>query len=156
MSPDSAGKVSAIPSGYHTFTPYLYIDGADQAIQFYGKAFHAKEVFRMHDDKGRVAHAEIQIGDSRLMLSDEHQEIGAYGPRHYGGTTVGLLLYVEDVDALHAQAVAAGAKEVRKPTDQPYGDRMSCVVDPFGHNWYLATHIEDVSAEEIKRRMQRK
>ncbi len=149
-------EVSAVPDGYHTFTAYLYIDGADRAIRFYEKAFNAKELVRMHDEKGRVSHAEIQIGDSRLMLSDEHAEIGAYGPGHYGGTTVGLMLYVEDVDTLHAQAVSAGANEERKPTDQPYGDRMSGVIDPFGHHWYLSTHIEDVTPEEMKRRMGQK
>lgn len=155
MSSDSAKKVRAVPEGYHTFTPYLYVDGADNAIRFYEKAFNAKEMFHMHDEKGRVSHAEIQIGDSRLMLSDEHPEMDAYGPHHYGGTTVGLLLYVEDIDTVHAQAVAAGAKEVRPPADQPYGDRLSGVVDPFGHYWYLSTHIEDVTPEEIERRMRR-
>ena len=156
MNPTPAQKVSPIPVGYHTCTPYLYIAGADEALRFYEKAFNAKEVMRLNDEKGRIGHAEIKIGDSYIMLSEEHPEIGAYGPLHYGGTTIGILLYVEDVDAMHAQALAAGAKEERKPTDQFYGDRSSGVTDPFGHKWYLATHIEDVSEEEMKRRMARK
>jgi PhnB protein len=146
-------KVSFIPEGYHTCTPYLHVSGADAAIAFYQKAFGAKEVLRMKDDKGRIAHAEIRIGDSFVMLADEHPETGVFSPKHFGGTTFGMLLYFEDVDSVHAQALAAGAIEERKPADQFYGDRTSGIVDPFGHKWHLATHIEDVSAEEMKKRM---
>jgi PhnB protein len=147
------GKVNPIPDGYHTLTPYLYMQKADEAIRFYEKAFNAKELFRMEGENGKIAHAEMQIGNSRIMLSEENPKIGAFGPLHYGGSAAGFLLYVEDMDAVHAQALAAGAKEERKPTDQFYGDRSSTVVDPFGHKWYLSTHIEDVSPEEMDRRM---
>lgn len=153
MSTKVMNKVSPIPVGYHAVTPYLIVKGADEAIRFYKKAFNAKENMRFLDGKGRVMHAEIQIGDSQVMLADEHAEMDAYGPQHYGGSPVGLHLYVEDVDKVHAQALAAGAKEKRPVADQPYGDRAGGVLDPFGHNWYLSTHIEDVSMEEMKRRM---
>ena len=153
MTVGQNGKVNPIPNGYHTLTPYLYIAKADEAIRFYQKAFNAKELFRMEDDKGKISHAEMQIGDSRIMLSEESPKMEAYGPLHYGGSSVGFLLYVEDMDTMHAQAVAAGAKEERKPTDQFYGDRSSTIVDPFGHKWYLSTHIEEVSPEEMDRRM---
>ena len=153
MTAGQNGKVNPIPDGYHTLTPYLYIAKADEAISFYQKAFNAKELFRMEDDKGKISHAEMQIGDSRIMLSEESPKMGAYGPLHYGGGSAGFVLYVEDMDTMHAQAVAAGAKEERKPTDQFYGDRSSTIVDPFGHKWYLSTHIEDVSPEEMDRRM---
>ena len=153
MTASKNGKVNPIPDGYHTLTPYLYMQKADEAIRFYEKAFNAKEVFRMEGENGKIAHAEIQIGNSRIMLSEENPKIGVYGPLHYGGSAAGFLLYVEDMDAMHAQALAAGAKEERKPTDQFYGDRSSTVVDPFGHKWYLSTHIEDVSPEEMDRRM---
>lgn len=153
MSSIPTQKVHYIPEGYHTCTPYLHVNGADGAIAFYQKAFDAKEILRMKDDKGRISHAEIKIGNSHVMLADEYPEIGAFGPRHLGGTTFGLLVYVEDVDSVHARALAAGATEERKPADQFYGDRTSGIVDPFGHKWHLATHIEDVTPEEMKKRM---
>jgi PhnB protein len=146
-------KVNPIPDGYYTLTPYLYMAKAQEAILFYQKAFNAKELFRMEDESGRISHAEMQIGNSRFMLAEENPKIGVFGPLHYGGSACGFLLYVDDVDAMHAQALGAGAKEERKPADQFYGDRSSSVVDPFGHKWHLATHIEDVSPEEMDRRM---
>lgn len=147
--------VKAIPDGYHTLTPYLMIRGAKEAIAFYERAFNAKEVFRMTAPDGRIGHAEIQIGDSRIMMADESADFQAFSPLHYGGTPVSLLLYVENVDALHAQAVSAGATEKRAPADQPYGDRMSGVTDPYGHNWYLATRIKDMTNEELQQTMQK-
>jgi PhnB protein len=142
-------SVKAIPDGYHTLTPYLYVRGGNAAIAFYEQAFGAKEIFRMPGPDGRIGHAEIQIGDSRIMLSDESEKMQAFSPQHLHGTTVGLVLYVEDCDSLYHQAIAAGAKSLRPPTDEPYGDRMSGIEDPFGHKWYIATHVKDVSPEEL-------
>ena len=145
--------VKPIPDGYHTVTPYLIIKGAAAAIEFYKKVFGAKELFRMPGPGGKVGHAELQIGDSRIMLADEHPEMGAKSPASFGGSPVGLMLYVEDVDARFNRAVAAGAT-VKKPlADQFYGDRSGTVSDPFGHQWTIATHKEDLSPEEIDRRM---
>lgn len=145
--------VKPIPDSYHTITPYLVIQGAAQAIAFYKEAFGATELMRIDGPGGTVMHAEIKIGDSPIMLCDEWPDMGYRGPQAYGGTAVGLSLYVADVDAVFNRAVAAGAK-VRKPLqNQFYGDRSGTVVDPFGHMWTVATHIEDVSTEEMKRRM---
>lgn len=146
--------VNPIPDRYHTVTPYLIAPGASEAIEFYKKAFNATELFRMAGPDGKVGHAEILIGNSPVMLADECPERGVRGPGSYGGCAVSLLLYVEDVDTLFAQAVAAGARVVRPVADQFYGDRMGCVEDPFGHTWHIATHVEDVSPEEMKRRAQ--
>ena len=143
-----------IPDGYHTLTPYLFIRGAAQAIEFYKKAFGAVELFRMPGPDGRIGHAEIKIGDSPIMLADEHPEMGARGPQSVGGCPMLLHLYVPNVDALFAQAVAAGATVKRPLENQFYGDRSGGLEDPFGFTWHLATHIEDVSPEEIKRRME--
>jgi PhnB protein len=151
-----ASKVKPIPEGYHTVTPYLSIKGASDAIAFYKKAFGAEELVRMPMPDGRVGHAELQIGDSRLMLADEMPEMGdasTKSPRTLGGSTTGICLYVPDVDSLYKRAVDAGAKAKRPLTDQFYGDRSAVVEDPFGHIWTLATHIEDVSPEEMKKRM---
>lgn len=137
-------KVKPIPEGYHAITPYLIVNDAAAALDFYKRAFGATELFRMNQPDGRIGHAEIRIGDSHIMLADEHSEIGARSPQHYGGTPVSILLYVEDVDAIFAQALAAGAKIDRPLEDQPYGDRNGGVVDPFGHRWFVATHIRDV------------
>jgi PhnB protein len=145
--------VKSVPDGYHTVTPYLIIDGAAQAIEFYKRAFGAAETVRMPDPKGRIAHAEIKIGDSMIMLADEHPEMGHRGPRTLGGTSVSILLYVPDVDTVFDRAIKAGAKSQRPVADQFYGDRMGTLEDPFGHVWTIGTHIEDVSAEEMKRRM---
>jgi PhnB protein len=145
--------VKSVPDGYHTITPYLIINGAAQAIEFYKRAFGAAETVRMPDPKGRIAHAEIKIGDSMIMLADEHHEMGYRGPRTLGGTSVSILLYVPDVDSVFDRAIKAGAKSQRPVADQFYGDRMGTLEDPFGHVWTIGTHIEDVSAEEMKRRM---
>jgi PhnB protein len=140
-----------IPDGYHTVTPYLIIQGAARAIKFYEEAFDAAELFRMADPSGKVGHAEISIGDSRIMLADEYPEMGFRSPQSLGGSPVGIHLYVEDVDALAGQAVAAGATVLRAVQDQFYGDRSGTLVDPFGHVWTIATHKKDVSPEEIEK-----
>ncbi len=150
--------VKAIPDGYHSVTPYLIIKGAAAALDFYKKAFGAKELFRFPMPDGRIGHAEMKIGDSPIMLADEpqdavHQQLGHKAPKSLGGTTVGVMLYVDDVDAVAKQAVAAGAKEVRPVTNQFYGDRSGTFLDPFGHIWTIATHKEDVSSEEMQRRL---
>jgi PhnB protein len=140
-----------IPDGYHTATPYLIVQDAARAIEFYKRAFGATELLRLgHGDS--VVHAEIKIGDSPIMLADEVPEMGFRGPDSIGGTPVSLMLYVEDVDARFAQAVAAGAKVSRPVADQFYGDRAGTLTDPFGHVWTIATHTEDVPHEEINRR----
>lgn len=141
-----------IPDGYHSVTPYLIVKDAARAIAFYEQAFGAKELFRMAEPDGRVGHAELQIGDSRVMLADEHPEIQARGPQSSGGSPVTIHLYVEDVDATVARAVAAGAQLTRPVADQFYGDRNGGLTDPFGHTWWVATHTEDVSEEEMERR----
>jgi len=144
--------VKPIPEGYHTLTPYIIVDGAARAIDFYKRAFGATETMRMPAPNGRIGHAEVRIGDSAIMLADEHPEMGAQGPRHYKGSPVSLLLYVTDVDATVKRAVEAGAKIKRPVADQFYGDRTGGLEDPFGHQWWIATHIEDVSPEEMAQR----
>jgi PhnB protein len=141
-----------IPDGYHAITPYLIVAGGAEALEFYGRAFGAIERERMQDPSGKIRHAEISIGDSRVMLADEHPEIGALGPGTIGGSPVSLHLYVEDVDAVVGQAVAAGAKLTRPVADQFYGDRVGGITDPFGHRWFIATHKEDLTSAEIHRR----
>jgi PhnB protein len=145
-------NVKPIPDGYPQLTPYLCIDGAAQAIDFYGKVFGAKERMRMPAPGGKVGHAELQIGDSVVMLSDEYPEMDVRGPKSIGGTPTTLSLYVDDVDAVVARAVAQGAKLLRPVKDEFYGDRSGQIEDPFGHRWSIATHIEDVSPEEMQRR----
>ncbi len=145
-------KVKPIPDGYHSVTPYLIVKAGMAAIEFYKKAFGAKELFRIPGPDGKVGHAEIGIGDSVVMLADEHPEMGAKSPQTIGGTPVSILLYVEDVDAVVRQAVTAGAKIQRPVEDKFYGDRMGTLDDPFGHIWHVATHIENVSPEEMKKR----
>jgi PhnB protein len=145
-------RVKPIPEGYHTATPYLIVRNAARAIEFYKKAFGATELMRMADPSGRIGHAEIRIGDSPIMLADEVPEMGFRSPESLGGSPVSILLYVEDVDAVFSQAVAAGAKVQRPVADQFYGDRTGGVTDPFGHIWYIATHKEDVSPEEMRKR----
>jgi PhnB protein len=142
----------AIPEGYTTATPYLIIKGATEAIEFYKRAFGATEMLRMADPQGRVGHAEIKIGDSVIMLADEHPAMGYRSPRALGGSSVSILLYLEDVDTVFARAVKAGAKALRPVTNQFYGDRSGTLEDPFGHLWTIATHVEDVPPEEMKRR----
>ena len=141
-----------IPDGYRTATPYLIIKGAAEAIEFYKRAFGATELLRMADAQGRVGHAEIKIGDSVIMLADEHPAMGYRGPRSLGGSSVSILLYLADVDGVFERAVRAGAKAQRPVADQFYGDRSVQLEDPFGHHWGFATHIEDVPPEELKQR----
>lgn len=144
--------VKPIPEGYHSVTPYLIIKGASRAIDFYKKAFGATEVMRFPGPNNTVAHAEIKIGDSHVMLADEGQ--GNYrGPEALGGSPVSLMVYVEDVDKVFDRAVSNGAKATRPVADQFYGDRVGTLVDPFGHIWSLGTHVEDVSMEEMQKRM---
>ena len=145
-------KVSPIPAGYHSVTPYLSIRGAAQAIDFYKKALGAKEIMRMPGPDGKVGHAELQIGDSRVMLADEYEAIGFLSPQARGGTTVTLHVYVKDCDAMMTRATAAGAKVTRPAQDQFYGDRTGSIEDPFGHVWHFATHKENLSMSELKRR----
>lgn len=145
-------QVKPIPEGYHTVTPYLIVEGAANAIEFYKKAFGATELFRMAMPTGKVAHAEIRIGDSAIMLSDEFPDMGACGPHTVGGSPVNLYLYVENVDGVVQQAIAAGAKLTRPVDDKFYGDRSGAVTDPFGHTWFVATHKEDVPSEELRKR----
>ncbi len=146
-------SVKAIPDGYHSVTPYLIVRGGAAALAFYAEAFGAKERMRLDMPGGKIGHAEIDIGDSCVMLADEHPEMGAVSPKTIGGTAVGMCLYVEDCDAVFARAVATGATVERPLADQFYGDRSGTVVDPFGHKWTIATHKEDLTPEEIATRM---
>ena len=146
-------NVKPIPEGFHSLTPYLYIRGAARAIDFYKSAFGAVERMRMPGSDGKVMHGELQIGDSVLMLADENPQSQAKSPETVGGSTNSLLLYVENVDAVVDKAVKDGAKIVRAVADQFYGDRMGTILDPFGQMWSVGTHIEDVSPDEIKKRM---
>ena len=145
--------VSPIPAGYTRVTAYLVAEDAKRALAWYADAFGAEETMRMPAPDGSVMHAEFRIGDAVLMISEQNDAYGAFGPLHYGGTAVSFVLYVEDVDAAFAKAVAAGATVDRPVEDKPYGDRMGTLTDPFGHVWHLATRIEDVNSEEIARRM---
>jgi PhnB protein len=145
--------VKPIPDGYQTVIPYLIVRGAADALEFYKKGLGAKERMRLPMPGGRIGHAELEIGDCVIMLADEFPEMGAKSPQTIGGTPVGICVYVADVDARFKQAIAAGAKEERPVKDQFYGDRSGTLVDPFGHKWTLTTHIEDVTPEEIGRRM---
>jgi PhnB protein len=147
-----SAAVRAIPEGYHSVTPYLIFNGASDAIAFYKKALGAEEIMRMAAPGGRVGHAELQIGDSRIMLADEHPELQALSPKTIGGSPVTLHLYVENVDAAVERAIAAGAKLVRPVADQFYGDRTGGIADPFGYRWFIATHKEDLTMDEIRRR----
>lgn len=145
-----ASIVKPIPEGFHTATPYIVCKPAADAIEFYKKAFGAVEVMRMAGPDGRIGHAEIKIGDSYIMLADEHPEMSIHSPQHYGGSPVSVLLYVGNADATVTTAVAAGAKIIRPLKDEFYGDRAGTIVDPFGHQWYIHTHIKDVSPEEMQ------
>ena len=141
-----------IPDGYNSVTPYLVVDDAAKAIEFYKKAFGAEEKFRMPMGD-RIGHAEIKIGDSFVMLADEFPEMDHLGPKTRGGTTVSLLVYVNDVDSAYQTAIDAGAQQLRPLENQFWGDRMGSLTDPFGHQWSLATHVEDVSEDEMETRM---
>lgn len=145
-------SIPAIPSGYHSLTPYLTVRHAAAAIEFYQKAFSARELLRFASPDGQIGHAEMQIGDSRFMLSDEYPEFGSHSPLSLNGATASFMIYTEDADALFAQAVAAGATVVMPLSDEFYGDRCGKVQDPFGHKWMIATHQEEVSNEELDRR----
>ena len=147
-------SIKPIPDGYHSITPYLTIHGAADAIEFFKRAFGAVEAFRLAAPNGTIGHAEIRIGDSTVMLSDPCEEGPMRSPQVLGGSSVGLHLYCEDVDALFARALEAGAKVVKPVQDQFYGDRTGTLEDPFGHIWFLATHKEDLTAEEIGWRAQ--
>jgi PhnB protein len=145
-------KVKPIPDGYRNVTPYLIIDGAAKAIDFYKKVFGATEKMRMPSPGGKVGHAELTLGDSMIMLADEHPDMGHRGPRAYAGSAVSLMVYVPDVDATVKAAIADGAKVVRGVENQFYGDRSGTIEDPFGHQWHVATHVEDVPPDEMAKR----
>jgi len=144
--------VKPIPDGYPRVTPYLHVDGASKAIEFYRTVFGAKERMRMAGPDGRIGHAELEIGNSMIMLADEHPEMNIRGPKSVGGTPVTVLVYVEDVDRAFERALKAGAKELRPVQNQFYGDRSGQFEDPFGHQWNVATHVEDVPPDEMAKR----
>jgi len=152
--PNASTKTHYIPVGYHTATPYLIVEGAAKALDWYRDVFGAKEVMRFPMPGGKLGHAETKIGDSHLMLADEFPEMGYRSPLSHGGTPVSIMIYVEDVDAVFKTAVAHGAKVRQDVKDQFYGDRNGTITDPFGHVWTIATHVEDVTPEEMKRRME--
>jgi PhnB protein len=144
--------VKPIPKGYHSVTPYLVVEHAAKALEFYKNAFGAKEMFRMDGPGGKIAHAEIQIGDSRVMLADESPEMNSRAPGSIGGTPVSLMIYTENVDTVFKAALKAGGIQTRAVEDMFYGDRSGSLTDPFGHQWHIATHKEDLTPEEIQHR----
>ena len=146
-------QVRPIPEGYHSVTPYLVVNGAAQAIDFYQRAFGAKEIMRMNAPNGKIGHAELRIGDSVIMLSDEMPGGSVRSPQSIGGTTAGVFIYVDRVDTVFKNAVSAGAKVTTPLADMFWGDRYGQLTDPFGHSWSVATHIEDVAPEEMQKRM---
>jgi PhnB protein len=148
----AATKAKAIPDGYRGATPYLCVKDAAKALDFYKKAFGASELMRMGEPGGKIGHAEIKIGEAIIMLADEFPDYGYLSPQSIGGTPVSMMIYVEDVDGFVNKAVAAGATVMRPVEDQFYGDRSAQLEDPFGHRWHFATHIEDVSPDEMKKR----
>ena len=148
-------RANPVPEGFHTVTPYVTIEGAADAIEFYEEAFGAEEIFRWADPDGQIRHAEVVIGDSPIMLTDEAPEFGMRGPGSLGGSPVHMFLYVDDVDAVFDRAISAGAKELMPVEDSGDGDRRGGVTDPFGHVWYIATHIENISREELQKRYAR-
>jgi PhnB protein len=145
--------VKPIPDGYHALTPYLVVGDAAKAIEFYRGAFGAEEIMRMGEPGGKVGHAELRIGDSVVMLADEHPEVDARSPETIGGSPVSIVLYVEDSDAVYDRAVKLGATAERPVENQFYGDRAGTVRDPFGHRWHIHTTVEEVSPQEMERRM---
>jgi PhnB protein len=145
--------VKPIPDGYHSVTPYLIVKGASRAIDFYKKSFGAEEIMRFPGPNNTIGHAELRIGDSVVMLADPQPQGMYSSPETYGGSPVSLMIYVPDVDKTFKQAIANGAKQTRAVENQFYGDRSGNLVDPFGHIWTVSTHVEDVSAEEVGRRM---
>ena len=146
-------SVKPIPEGYHNVTPYLFVRGATGAIDFYKNVFGATEIMRMPGSNGKIMHAELRFGDSVVMLADENPQSGIMSPQTIGGYSAGLHLYVENADAVIQKAVESGAKLLRPIKNQFYGDRSGSLLDPFGHMWSVATHIEDVSPEEMRKRM---
>src|SRR5437879_12173961 len=140
--------VKKVPEGHNRVSPYLIVDGAERALEFYKKAFGAVELFRHTAPTGKVGHAEVRIGDTVVMLADVHPDFDTPGPAHYGRSAISLHMYVEDVDAVARQAIAAGAKVKRPVADQFYGDRLGTFEDPFGHTWRISTHIADLSGRE--------
>jgi len=152
MSMKKNPKVAPIPEGHRSLAPYLYVRGASKAMDFYARAFGGQELFHMGAPGGTISHGEMQIGDSILMLADENPEQGSRSPETVGGTPASVFLYVADVDEVFAKAMAAGATAHSEPTDMFWGDRMAMLRDPFGHEWALATHIEDVTPEEMQTR----
>jgi len=144
--------VEPIPAGYPRVTPYLIVDGASAAIDFYCSILGATERMRMAGPDGKVGHAELELGNSLIMLADEHPEIGAVGPKAVGGSPISLHVYVEDVDSVFKAAIDAGAEQLQPLEDKFYGDRSGGFRDPFGHHWHVASHVEDVPADEMERR----
>ena len=144
--------VKPIPEGYHSITPYLIVDGGAKAMDYYKQAFGAIELFRM-EHEGKIGHAEMKIGDSPFMLGDEQPQMGYRGPKALGGTPVSIMIYVDDCDTIYKQAIAAGGTEVKPLQDQFYGDRSGTLTDPFGHVWTVSTHKEDVTQEEMEKRL---
>lgn len=144
--------VKAIPEGYRSITPYLIVKGGVEAMAFYSKSFGATEALVLHGPDGKIGHAELIIGDSKIMLADENEAAGAKSPQTVGGASISIHLYVEDVDSVVTQAIAAGGTLMHPVTNQFYGDRSGSLIDPFGHHWHIATHIEDLSPEEIEAR----
>jgi PhnB protein len=144
--------VKPIPDGYHSVTPYLIVNDGGRAIDYYKKAFGAEELFRMDAPGGKIGHAEVKIGNSPIMLSDENPQWGAKSPKALGGSPVHLMIYVTDCDSVFKQALAAGGTEVQPMKDQFYGDRSGTLTDPFGHSWTIATHKEDIAPDEMQRR----
>ena len=145
----------AVPEGYHTLTAYLAVDDAAAAIEYYQRAFGAKESVRMEGPDGKIGHAELEIGDSRVMLADPHPQTTARPPKEIGGTTCGVFMYVEDVDEVAQQAIDAGGTMLTPPEDMFWGDRFGSITDPFGHVWHIATHVEDVPPEEMAERAEK-
>ena len=146
------GSVKPIPEGYPQVTPYLHVDGANDAIDFYTNVFGATERMRLAGPDGKIGHAELQLGESVIMLADEYPEMDVLSPKSRGGTPVTINVYVEDVDAVFSRAIRAGATALRPVADQFYGDRSGQFEDPFGHRWSVATHVEDVAPDEMERR----
>lgn len=145
-------SVKSIPEGYHSVTPYLIVRGGAAAIEYYTKAFGAKELFRFPAPDGKIGHAEIKIGDSPIMLADEYPDMGYNGPQTVGGSPVSIMIYVDDVDTVFNRAIESGGTVKEAVQDKFYGDRMGTLTDPFGHVWHVSTHKEDVSMEEMERR----
>ena len=148
-----ANKAKPIPEGYSSITPYLIARNAAKAIEFYTQALGAKELFRMPMPDGKIAHAEMMFGNSRIMMADENLEMGIKGPESLGGSAVNFLFYVENVDTAAKRAIDAGMEVIRPVKDQFYGDRSGTFKDPFGHMWTIATHVEDLTKEEVDKRM---